>query len=756
MTDIPTEEASFMKILKTSSFKFFGIWFILNVPLLIIVGLLKKQLFPGYPIWADSLLLSFLILLTGISSYCIFLKHAIVRSGIKDSALKEKSLRKLNSLISEMVLIPDFIGTYKYITSSLRNLYPHTIVLYVSIDEKNNKGRLESISGINQFLLRKVAEITGFDPVGKEYTATKENEEVYRKGTFVEIKGGLKNFAAFDSRVNLLLEKIINLRRIYVIGVNKDQNILGTVIFLVRKDRSINDNNFIEAFARHSAVIIQRKLFEEDLIRSEEKYRGIIEKLIDVFYRTDKEGFITLASPSCLKVFGYTSMDEVIGKHLLMVYKDPAEGERFLSLLKERGEVINHPVTVMKKDGSEIFMEATVRILLDDDGNYNGIEGITRDITDRIKIERSLVESEKKFRQAFDFASIGIAIISIEGKWLKINKSVSDILGYTQEDLADKTFVDITFAEDIQSSLESVGRLLKGEMETFKIEKRYVHKNDSLVWSITSVSLICDDKGNPMYFIAQIVDQTKQKLTDEKVRSREDQLVKLNDTKDRLISIIAHDLKSPLSGIVGISEMMLDNHLKYDTGKSELFLRQMNSSLSNTLSLLDNLLIWAKAQTGQIAFTPRRILLNLVVEETFRLFESVAHHKKISMTFSGPYNTVVYSDEEMLKSILRNLISNAIKFSSQGGEINVSAFSDNEKTEIRIADKGIGMDAGMLNSLFQSEPVSTMGTANEKGTGLGLVICREFIDRHSGKILIESEEGKGSCFIFTLPFSDNQ
>ena len=238
------------------------------------------------------------------------------------------------------------------------------------------------------------------------------------------------------------------------------------------------------------------------------------------------------------------------------------------------------------------------------------------------------------------------------------------------------------------------------------------------------------------------------------LKKSDSKLKESNDTKDKFFSIIAHDLRSPFNNILGFSELLIENSNNYEAAESEKYLGIINSSAKNTLVLLDNLLNWAKSQTGELSFKPEKIVLSEIILEIIELKTSLAQAKNISLNYHPLNKTEVFADVNMLRTILRNLVSNAIKFTNTGGCINISAMSKQKYVEITVSDNGIGINKEMSNKLFdKANHITTDGTENEKGSGLGLKLCKEFVEKNGGNIWIESEEGKGSNFKFTLPLS---
>jgi two-component system, sensor histidine kinase and response regulator len=225
-----------------------------------------------------------------------------------------------------------------------------------------------------------------------------------------------------------------------------------------------------------------------------------------------------------------------------------------------------------------------------------------------------------------------------------------------------------------------------------------------------------------------------------------------NSAKDKLFSIIAHDLKGPFNTILGFSELSLKELHGGDTVAAQNHIEEGMASTKRTLVLLENLLAWSKSQRGQIEFKPENLNLQSLIEEVIHDMDSTAKIKSISLIYFQAEPVAFFADKNMMQTIFRNLVSNAIKFTNPGGKIRIYGKSDNGRTEITVSDNGIGMPESTLDSLFSIDTNKpSLGTANEKGSGLGLILCKEFVKKHKGTIHAESEFGKGSKFVVTLP-----
>jgi signal transduction histidine kinase len=241
-------------------------------------------------------------------------------------------------------------------------------------------------------------------------------------------------------------------------------------------------------------------------------------------------------------------------------------------------------------------------------------------------------------------------------------------------------------------------------------------------------------------------------LLERSVAEKTAELHELNASKDKFFSIIAHDLKNPFNTIIGFSEMMKESIKLNDSATFYEYTVMINNSAVQTLRLLENLLEWANSQSGKLTFIPVPIVLNDLVKEEFVMAEDMATRKKIELKSYIPDDLTVVADKNMIRTILRNLITNAIKFTYINGQVQVNTVTRNNQVEISVSDTGIGMSEETMTKLFRIDAsLSIRGTDNEKGTGLGLFLCKEFVEKHRGKIWVESEEGKGSTFKFLLP-----
>ncbi len=247
-------------------------------------------------------------------------------------------------------------------------------------------------------------------------------------------------------------------------------------------------------------------------------------------------------------------------------------------------------------------------------------------------------------------------------------------------------------------------------------------------------------------------DITHRKRSEEQLKKLAGDLTELNAMKDRLYSIIGHDLRSPFNSILGFAELLANSYDEFTDDDRRTFANNILAASRNTFNLLENLLEWSRIQMGRTPFNPEEINLSLMINETFHLLRLSAEQKNIRLTVDVPSQQTVPADRNMLNTMLRNLISNGIKFTMPGGAVKVSSSMHNGFLEIRVSDNGVGMIDSIQKKLFRIDSlVSTPGTSNEKGTGLGLILCKEFIEKHGGTIRVDSRIGEGTTFTLNFP-----
>jgi PAS domain S-box-containing protein len=359
--------------------------------------------------------------------------------------------------------------------------------------------------------------------------------------------------------------------------------------------------------------------------------------------------------------------------------------------------------------------------------------------------ERQLKESEEKFRSIMEHSADAIFITNQEGRYIYTNKSATDILGYTSEELKTKSFADISPPEKVAEYFEIFKQILNNS-EKILTEIELLKKDGNYIPTDLNAVLLPD---GTVYGSCR--DITHRKKSEQALKDLNKKLSELNADKDRFIGILGHDLKSPFNNLLGLSEVLIDDIHNLDYKEIEEISGTINTTARAAYNLLEEILLWARTQQGKITFSPKMLTFENICMETIETLKLTVRNKDISINYNAPDNLMVFADSDMLKTILRNLLSNSIKFTPRHGSININAEYKPDFITISVSDTGIGIDPNILSKLFDiSEVITTKGTEGETGTGLGLLLCKGFVEKHGGKIWAESEPGKGSEFKFTL------
>ena len=359
--------------------------------------------------------------------------------------------------------------------------------------------------------------------------------------------------------------------------------------------------------------------------------------------------------------------------------------------------------------------------------------------------------SEAIFKQLIQNSFDMIVLLNSDGIQYYVSESCEKILGYRSEELINIPIIEQFIHPEDQGKARAGLQDILEKSTNGGAQYRHRHKNGNWVYL---EAFGTNQISNPFIrsVILNVRDITKRKEAEKALKESEIRLSELNATKDRFFSILGHDLKSPFNSILGFSNLLADQINKKDYQELERYARIIQESSQRAMDLITNLLDWSLSQSGKIEFTPEYIELVAIINEVAELLSDSAQQKFITISKKIPHNITVLADKAMVHTVLRNLICNGIKFTEPGGEIRISTEQKDNQLVVSVADNGIGIKEKDIDKLFRIESnYSRLGTNKEKGTGLGLLLCKEFIETHKGKIWAESRAGKGSIFNFTLP-----
>jgi PAS domain S-box-containing protein len=364
--------------------------------------------------------------------------------------------------------------------------------------------------------------------------------------------------------------------------------------------------------------------------------------------------------------------------------------------------------------------------------------------------QEELEVSRNKYVNLFDFSPIPYFTLDPIGKIMEVNLSASKMFGIDRKILIGKRFSSF-IPMDEKDIFNSFIQTVFTSPVKHSCELKVMSK-DKRVFSVLLEGLKLDDtlESDPKCQVA-LIDLTEYKKIEVSLKESNKELKKLNNTKDRFFAIIAHDLRSPFQSFLSTSELLSTEIETLSQEDILLFSRGLHDNLTKFYRLLENLLNWSMMQKDMLEYKSTSINLYDAVNKIIEISNQCALKKNISLSNNVVKGTFVIADVDMLRSVIQNLILNAIKFTQMEGQVIVSSVEKDGFVEVSVQDTGIGIDPEKSSKLFNFETIfTTNGTAGEKGTGLGLPLCKEFIERNDGTIRVESELGKGSTFTFTL------
>ena len=407
------------------------------------------------------------------------------------------------------------------------------------------------------------------------------------------------------------------------------------------------------------------------------------------------------------------------------------------------------------------FLSMTYSPYVDADGARKGVVMSARDITQIKQTEIALAEERRLLQTLIDTLPDHIYVKDTQSRFLLANKaSILGLGASSLEYLIGKTDRDLFPPEEAEQFMaEEAALFASGQPFYGKEVYNVFHEHDGIYWFTSTKVPFWNMQGEIAGLVGINHDITERKRAEEQLRAAHEelreknaQLHHLNASKDKFFSIIAHDLRSPFTALIGLTQVLAENIERYTQAQLKSNLEKLQKSAERVFSLLENLLTWSRIQRGLMEYTPDTLPLGDISAMICDVFMAAAEQKQIGLSCGIPRECKAHADYQMVMTIMRNLVSNALKFTPQGGNIRLSAADAGNYVEIAVADSGVGIPPRALEKLFQiDEHHTTVGTAGEKGTGLGLILCHDLVKTNGGTMRVESEVGKGTTFRFTLP-----
>lgn len=620
--------------------------------------------------------------------------------------------------------------------------------------------------------------------VGAEINELKKNEErlrnltsltfegiiIHRQGIFMDCNDSFLKIVGYEKHELMnqnIVEKCIHEDDIKIVaekvktkdskpyevrGIRKN----GQVFPVEIESRNVHiEGKSVRVAAIRDLTEIKR---QKELIEKEQWLLSTLMRNIpDSIYFKDLESkFIRVNKSTCEK-FNVNSAEELIGKsdfdifdeeHALPAFNDEQQ------IIKTKIPIVNKVEKEAWKDGKVSWVSTSKLPLIDSSGNVVGTFGLTRDITELKNAQDNLIAEKEKFERLLRLVPSAVFTVDMDRNITSWNFMAEKLTGFTAQETIGHKCSDLAISPCSDHCSLFDNNIPK---PATNVECKLRRKDEKIITISKNVDYIKDPTGEIIGGIESFIDISERKEYEEKIREINLQLEESNKSKDKFFSIIAHDLRNPFVTLLGFTEMMIEDYFDFTDEEKISYLKDMQKTSKASHELLDNLLQWSRSQTGRIDFEPKQINLIDVVLENYQLLKKSADLKNIKLHVLVDDNVILYADENMITTILRNLLTNAIKFTPQNGSITVASNDLNKDTvQVSVIDTGIGIEPERIDKIFRiAETSSTEGTEGEKGSGLGLILSKEFVEKHGGKIWVDSSPGAGTTFYFTLPKTNN-
>lgn len=519
------------------------------------------------------------------------------------------------------------------------------------------------------------------------------------------------------------------------------------------------DAEFLELLGEQLSRVVERRSFEEELARTNRLNNAVLDSADYMVVATDRDGKVLVFNKAAEQKSGY-SAEEILDPDVPILWHDRTEMiERARELSEELGETIepgfavfvrraellgsdSHEWTFVRKDGERFPVNLTVTPLVDEGGQVVGFLGVMEDITLRRQQEAALRASEEMFRSAMEFASTGMALVDLDGRWVKVNPAFCNLLGYSEEKLLQMDFRAVTHPDDLKYSLAALQEFTEGTRTTLHAERRYIRSSGRVIWVLTDVSVAYNPDGTKKGYIAQFQDITERK--------------EMERMKSEFVSVVSHELRTPLTSIRGSLGLVTGTMSDKIPDPANKLIGIAHKNCERLILLINDILDMDKIATGHMRFDMEEQDLSEIVAGAVESNRAYAQALGIDLQLRDTLTDARANiDAARLAQVLANLISNAAKFSPAKGEVHVSLRRSCGRFRISVRDFGKGVPGEFQERIFDRFSQADSSVTREKGgTGLGLHISKQLMERMGGTIGFESEPNKGTTFWVEVPEID--
>ncbi len=514
-------------------------------------------------------------------------------------------------------------------------------------------------------------------------------------------------------------------------------SVLGIISLILDRDRQITFQDRLKV--------------EQALQKSKGKYKAIIEEQVELICRSRQDATVVYVNEAFCNYFGIKQEEIIDREYTPVVYEaDRAKVKQAISTMTPQNPTVTIENRVVAK-GVVRWTQWNNRMIFNQAGDFVEYQSVGRDITPLKEIELKLRESEEKFRRAFEDAATGEALVAPDGKFIQVNQSLCEIVGYSEPELLSKTCQELTHPDDLNLDLNYIRQMLVGGIRTYQMEKRYFHKLGYVVWILLSASMVSDIDGKPIYFIAQIQNINQRKLAEARLNTLIKKLERSNQELDEFASVVSHDLISPLHKQLMLIDLMREEYSDILAEEGQEYLTKISGYNSRMKKLVDSILTYARLTTKTQPFVA--VALNEVIKDVFyNLKPEIAQVKAQIQVDELP---TINGDRLQLNQLFLNLLQNALKFRHRDRvlKIKIEYHLESDRHQIAISDNGIGFEPEQQVKIFT--PFHRLHSQSKyPGTGLGLAICNKIVSRHQGTITAHSQLNEGATFVISFPMKD--
>jgi len=667
-----------------------------------------------------------------------------------------KSLELLSKKSMEFAELKPGDDIYVFLGEKLVELVEGSVIVILSFNRKTSRIKIEHLAGEGALKAE-------FEKViSEKYThfGTKVNPDLVRDllyGKLLKYNDGLFELGntIFPRAIYEEVKNLDELGDVYMVGIAGENAVFGNAMIFLPKGLQIGNTETIETIIKFGSIALQRNLVEDALRFSEEKYRRIFESYQDVYFKLDIDGTIAEISPSVEKTGGYTS-NELQGEPVDKLYADDSELLAINKMLFKKGFVKDRDIKLLKKDNSVIFASLNAKLLRGETGRPYGVEGVIRDITERIKAEDRFRKSEERFRALFYEAPDAIVVQNYKGEILDANPATYKLFGVPKDKFTGKTILNFIAEKHRNEFQNDFSLWIEGKMDS-KRSFILTSTGQYIPVEIHASRIQYSDTKALMFNIRDIttIIESEKRLKDAKENAEQSDML-----KSVFLANMSHEIRTPMNAIIGFSEILSDEDLSKK--EREEFIRYITQGSNTLMNLIEDIIDITKIEAGKVKLNLTECNVSNLMDELYATFLKIKNmngNKLLELRLNKPVldkGFFISTDPSRIRQILSNLLGNALKFTDEGYiELGFNLEKENQ-IAFYVKDTGIGIPKEKQKLIFERfGQVEEAQDKEHKGTGLGLAISKKLAELLGGDLSVDSVVGAGSVFKLNLPVNQD-